>query len=305
MHGAVATMRRFNRSYTRTLGLLNEKLLGSDFTLTEARVLYELASAGAPLSPGQLSRELVLDGGYLSRIIHNFGARGLLTRTTDPDDARQVRLSLTEAGRLAFAPLNAASEQAIAALLDTVSPADRPRLIHAMQTIQALLNGSPDVPIRFRDLQPGDIGWIAHRQMLIYAAEYGWSGEYEALAAEILAAFARTYDPVREKAWIAEREGHVVGSVFVMRTSDAVAKLRLLYVEPEARGLGLGRDLVEACIAFARDRGYRTLTLWTNDVLVPARRIYQATGFVCVKAEPHHSFGHDLAGETWELALES
>ncbi|HYZ23672.1 MAG TPA: helix-turn-helix domain-containing GNAT family N-acetyltransferase [Rhodopila sp.] len=302
MSDTIAAIRRFNRFYTRQLGLLDETLLDSGFTLTEARVLYELAHAPGPITAADIGRELVLDAGYLSRILKSFAARGLLERIPAEVDARQTLISLSPAGRAAFAPLNEASQREVGKLIGPLSPLEQADLVAAMRTIRRLLGRTAE-PVTFRRLEPGDLGWIARRQTLIYAQEYGWDGSYEALAAEILVSFARAHDPAREKAWIAVRGGAVVGSVFVVRASDTTAKLRLLYVEPEARGLGLGRQLVEACIAFARDAGYRTLTLWTQDVLIPARRIYQQAGFTCTGREPHHSFGHDLVAETWERAL--
>jgi DNA-binding MarR family transcriptional regulator len=301
---AIAAVRRFSRFYTSQLGLLGDGLLRSEFSLTEARVLYELAHREAPTAT-DLVRDLGLDAGYLSRILKAFDQRGLITRTPSPRDGRQALLVLTEAGRAAFAPLDQASQEEVRTLIGRLTPMQTGNLVAAMRTVEQLMGqGAPPAGgISLRGHRIGDLGWIAHRQALLYAQEYGWDESYEALAAEILAAFVKDNDPDKERSWIAERDGKVVGSVFVMRASDTVAKLRLLYVEPSARGLGLGRRLVDACIAFARDRGYRTLTLWTNDVLVPARRIYQQAGFTCVAREPHHSFGKDLVGETWELAL--
>ncbi|WP_245593586.1 bifunctional helix-turn-helix transcriptional regulator/GNAT family N-acetyltransferase [Azospirillum halopraeferens] len=301
----VARVRAFNRFYTRQLGFLNEGLLKSPFSLTEARVLYELANRDGLTASG-LGRELGLDAGYLSRILKAFEGRGLLTRTPAPDDARQAVLALTDAGRAAFAPLDLASREEVAALLGRLPASGRAALVDAMATICRLLEegaGEVAAPFTLRPHRVGDIGWITHRQAVLYAAEYGWDESFEALVAEILAAFVRSHDPARERSWIAERDGAVVGSVFLVRHTDAVAKLRLLYVEPTARGLGIGRRLVDECIAFARACGYRTLTLWTNDVLVAARRIYQAAGFRLVAEEPHRSFGHDLIGQTWELSL--
>jgi DNA-binding MarR family transcriptional regulator/N-acetylglutamate synthase-like GNAT family acetyltransferase len=299
---AIAAIRRFSRFYTAQLGLLDEGLLESDFSLPEARVLYELANQPSQTASG-LSRDLGIDPGYLSRLLKGFERRGLLTRSVSPTDARQAVLALTEAGHDAFAPLDQASRRQILAMTSHLVPADSERLVDAMRTIERLMAPQAAAPVVFRQHRLGDIGWIAHRQALLYAQEYGWNQDYEILAAEILAGIAKTFDPNRERSWIAERAGSVVGSVFVVRGSDTVAKLRLLYVEPAARGLRLGRRLVDECVGFARDRGYQKLTLWTNDVLVPARRIYQAAGFTCVAREAHNSFGHDLIGETWELAL--
>lgn len=300
----IDAVRAFNRFYTRQIGLLEEGLLKSDFSLTEARVLYELAHRDG-LTATELARDLGLDAGYLSRLLKKFEERDLVERATIEADARRSSIALTKAGRQAFAPLNQGSHEQVAALLERLSAAEQDRLVRAMQTVQRLLGGSaePKVPYMLRSLQVGDIGWIIHRQGLLYAQEYGWDETYEALVAEILGAFVKSFDPKWERSWIAEREGEVVGSVFVVRQSDAVAKLRLLYVEPSARGLGIGRRLVEECIGFARTKGYRTLTLWTNDVLTSARRIYEAARFKLTDEERHHSFGKDLVGQNWNLEL--
>ena len=301
---AIAAVRRFSRFYPRQLGLLAEGLLHSDFSLTEARVLYELAHRDAPTA-AELCRDLGLDAGYLSRILKAFDQRGLIAREASPHDGRQALLSLTPTGRAAFEPLDIASQENILAMIGALEPERIAALVQAMRMVETLMGGVPVVPaaVTLRPHRLGDLGWIARRQAILYAQEYGWDATYEALAAEILAAFVKSNDPDRERGWIAEHDGHIVGSVFVMRGSDSVARLRLLYVEPSARGTGLGRRLVDACIDFARDKGYRTLTLWTNDVLLPARRIYQQAGFSCVAAEPHRSFGKNLVGETWDLSL--
>ncbi|MDQ0394809.1 bifunctional helix-turn-helix transcriptional regulator/GNAT family N-acetyltransferase [Labrys monachus] len=300
----VDAVRAFSRFYTRQIGLLDEGLLASPFSLTEARVLYELAHRDGPTA-AELGRDLGLDAGYLSRLLRKFEERGLIARTASPADARQSEIALTAAGGEAFAPLNEASHRQASALLRRLAPAARDRLVKAMAVVQDLLGeGSrPAVPYLLRPLQVGDIGWITHRQGLLYAQEYGWDESFEALVAEILGAFVKSFDPARERSWIAEREGEVVGSVFVVRQSDAVAKLRLLYVEPSARGLGIGKRLVEECIRFARAKGYGTLTLWTNDVLASARHIYQSAGFTLADEERHHAFGKDLVGQNWNLAL--
>jgi DNA-binding MarR family transcriptional regulator/GNAT superfamily N-acetyltransferase len=306
---AIAAVRRFNRFYTRQIGLLDEKLLASEFNLTEARILYELAHQPKPQTPTQLSHELLIDPGYLSRILKSFEARGLIARYASPDDGRQTLLSLTKAGREAFDPLDRASQSEVKAVMKMLTPADIDQLLQSMQMIERLLGGQgspaqvPDRSFMLRSHQAGDLDWIAHRQSVLYTREYGWDGSYEVLAREILAEFEKNFDQRRERSWIAVRAEEIIGSVFVTKGSDTVAKLRLLYVEPAARGTGLGRHLVDTCIAFAREKGYRTLSLWTNDVLVPARRIYQAAGFSCVDAKPHHSFGKDLVGEIWELSL--
>jgi DNA-binding MarR family transcriptional regulator/GNAT superfamily N-acetyltransferase len=300
----IADVRAFTRFYTRQIGLLEERLHKSAFSLTEARVLYELAHRNG-LTASDLGRDLGLDAGYLSRLLKKFEGRGLVTRAPSAADARQSVLSITAAGRKAFEPLDRASREEVAGLLGRLSAEHREAVVAAMQKVQRLLgqNRDPSTPYILRPLQVGDIGWIIHRQGVLYAREYGWDESYEALAAEILAGFVKSFDPKHENAWIADREGEVVGSVFLMRKSAEVAKLRLLYVEPSARGLGLGRRLVDECIGFARAKGYKTLTLWTNDVLVSARRIYQAAGFQLTGEERHHSFGKDLVGQTWDLAL--
>jgi len=300
----IEAVRAFNRFYTRQIGLLDEALLKSSFSLTEARVLYELANREG-MAASDLVRDLALDPGYLSRLLRKFEERGLVERAATEADSRRSEITLTLLGRQAFAPLNEGSNDQVRALLDRLPRDEQDRLVKAMQVVRRLLGdgAEPRVPYLLRPLQVGDVGWIAHRQGLIYAQDYGWDETYEVLVAEILVAFVRNFDPKWERSWIAEREGEVVGSVFVVRKSPEVAKLRLLYVEPSARGLGIGRRLVDECIAFARAKGYETLTLWTNDILGSARRIYQAAGFTLAEEEHHHSFGKDLVGQTWNLDL--
>jgi len=300
----VDAVRGFNRFYTKHIGVLHEGLLGSPFSLTEVRVLYELANRERPTA-ADLIRELDLDAGYLSRILRSFARRGLITRARSVTDRRQTLLSLTARGRNAFAPLNARSHNEVAAMLTGLSAEAQVRLITAMGAIQAVLGARPEpkVPYVLRPHQPGEMGWIIHRHGALYAKEYGWDETFEALVAEIAARFIRKLDPKRERCWIAEREGGIVGSVFLVRKSETVAQLRLMYVEPDARGLGIGSRLAEECIRFGRQVGYRKIVLWTNSVLVAARHIYQKAGFGLVHSEPHHSFGHDLIGETWELKL--
>ncbi|MGO4524819.1 GNAT family N-acetyltransferase [Microvirga sp. 2MCAF35] len=299
----IEKVRSFNRFYTRHIGLLNEGLLESPFSLTEARVLYELAHRD-PVTAAELGRDLGLDAGYLSRLLKRFDAKGLLQRIPSREDKRQFLLSLTENGRAAFAPLNRASAVQVAAMLAELSPGERAHLVQAMAKVQRLVgDGQKSDFYSLRPHRIGDIGWIAHRQGLLYAQEYGWDETFEALVAEIAAAFVKNFDPQWERCWIAERDGEIVGSVFLVRSYDEVAKLRLLYVEPSARGLGLGRRLVDECIGFARAKGYKALTLWTNDVLVAACKIYRAAGFQLVKEEAHRSFGKDLVGQIWKLDL--
>ena len=302
----VAAVRRFNRFYTRQIGLLQETLLRSPFSLTEARVLYELGNR-APTHATALGHELGLDAGYLSRILRGFERRGLLERAPSKTDGRQSVLGLTGRGRTAFARLEGASRREIGTLLEQLSAAEQGRLIGSMHTIEQLLGAPPPPPssaaYRVRRHRPGDMGWVVHRHGVLYAREYGWDARFEALVAEIVAKFIKRYDPKRERCWIAERDGEIVGSVFLVRRSDRVAQLRLLLVEPTARGLGIGARLVRECVGFARRVGYRKIMLWTNDVLHAARHIYEQVGFHLVREERHHSFGHDLLGQTWERTL--
>lgn len=299
-------VRRFNRFYTRQIGLLQDELWRSPFTLTQARVLYELAHHERTTAT-HLGGELGLDPGYLSRILRGFQKRGLLDRQSSATDRRQVLLSLTEEGQSAFATLNAASRADIQGMLSRLADADQVRLVEAMRTIEGLLGAPPEhrVPYVLRPHQSGDLGWIVQRHGVLYDREYGWDVRFEALVAEIAARFVRDFDASRERCWIAEREGRNVGAVMLVRDPEreGVARLRLLLVEPEARGLGIGRRLVQECSRFARQAGYRTISLWTNSVLVAARGIYELEGYRLVREEPHHSFGHDLVGQTWELDL--
>lgn len=304
MH-ATDAIRDFNRFYTRQIGLLDQGFLGSPFTLTEVRVLYELAHRDDPTAT-EIARELSLDPGYLSRLLKKLERQGHLRRGRDAEDGRQRPLRLTQAGRRIFEGLDRESGKQISTMIAALGPGQVGELVDSMQTVRRLLQADTlEAAYSVRPLRIGDIGWIIHRQGLLYAQEYGWDVTYEGLVAEILGRFVKEFDPANENAWVAERNGAIVGSVFLVRESAAVAKLRLLYVEPSARGLGIGRHLVDACVAFARDKGYRTLRLWTNDILVSARRIYQAAGFRLVQEERHHSFGKDLVGQTWELALSS
>lgn len=301
---AVAAVRRFNRFYTNRIGVLDEHLLKSRFSLAEARLLYDLAH-GDGLTAAGLARDLGLDPGYLSRTLQQLEKAGLITRSPDAEDARRSLIALTAEGRAAQAPLEQQSDAAVAEMLAPLGSHDRTRLLAALITTEELLSGRQQAKpaLVLRRHQPGDIGWIIHRQGRLYAEEYGWDETYEALVAEILAAFVKNFDETRERAWIAEADGAIVGSVFLVRQDDQVAKLRLLYVEPTARGQGIGARLVDEVIAFARGKGYRTLTLWTNDILASARRIYEASGFRLTAQGRHRSFGKDLVGQTWELTL--
>ena len=300
----IEAVRRFNRFYTRRLNLLQEGRLYDPYSLAEARVLYELAHRDG-LSASTLGSELGLDPGYLSRILQSFRRRGLVARERSASDARRSLLSLTAAGRKAFAPLEARSRRELASLLGGLSDERQARFIAAIGTAEsALAERDPArAPYLLRQHRPGDFGWIIGRHGALYAREYGWDGSFEALVAEIAAQFIRSYDPKSERCWIAEKDGVNVGSVMLVRKSRTVAKLRLLLVEPEVRGLGIGARLVEECIRFAHESRYRKITLWTNSILTAARHIYECAGFVLVHEEPHRSFGHDLVGETWELAL--
>jgi DNA-binding MarR family transcriptional regulator/predicted N-acetyltransferase YhbS len=302
----VESVRRFNRFYTWQLGLLQEGLLRSPFTLTEARIVYELAQHEQTTAT-HLGQELGLDAGYLSRILRGFTKGGLIEKEPSETDRRQSLLSLTDGGRKAFAELNAASRQEIEALLEELEEEQQRGLIDAMQTIERLLGAGPEhrVPYILRPHQPGDLGWVVQRHGVLYHREYGWDEQFEALVAEIVADFVRGFDAKRERCWIAEREGENVGCVFLVKhpEREGVARLRLLLVEPKARGLGIGRRLVQECTRFARRAGYHTITLWTNSVLHSARRIYEEEGYRLIREEPHHSFGYDLVGQTWEMAV--
>jgi DNA-binding MarR family transcriptional regulator/N-acetylglutamate synthase-like GNAT family acetyltransferase len=299
----IAAVRAFTRFYTRKLGVLDQHLLKSPYSLSEARVLYELAN-GEDLAAKEIGIELGLDPGYLSRIIQNFDESGLITRKPLASDRRQYQLSLTAKGRQAFAKLDRSSHDEVAAMLARLGAEERRAVVNAMTSIEHALEPPPQ-PTSFllRSHRPGDIGWVVSRHGAVYAQEYGWDISFEALVAEIGAQFIRSYDPSCEHCWIAEIGGEPAGSVFLVKASDEIAKLRLLLVDKKARGLGVGRALTEQCIRFARDKGFRSITLWTQSILVAARGIYARAGFRLVKEEKHHSFGVDLVGETWELEL--
>lgn len=299
----IAAIRRFNRFYTRKIGVLKQQLLESPYSLTEARVLFELAHRDEPTAK-EIGAQLDLDPGYLSRIVQTFMDKGLVTRKPVPSDRRQFRLALTAKGRLAYGRLNRSSHDEIGEMLEKLPGGGEQRLVAAMTTIERLLDEEANRPeITLRAHRPGDMGWIVQQHGLLYAREYGWDISFEALCAEITAQFLKDFDPARERCWIAEIDGQQVGSVFLVKHSDEVAKIRLLLIDPAGRGHGLGKRLVDECIAFARSCGYRKVTLWTQSMLLAARGIYQNAGFVHVATEPHHSFGHDLIGETWELKL--
>lgn len=300
----IKAVRAFNRFYTRKLGVLDQQLLKSPFSLSEARVLYELAHRES-VAAKEIGIELGLDPGYLSRIIQNFDDTGLITRKPLPSDRRQYQLSLTAKGRQAFAKVDRSSQDDVAAMLATLSHADGQRLIAAMAEIERLLGASRDSPppAILRGPLPGDMGWVVQSHGSAYASEYGFDSSFEALVAEIAAKFLGSFDASRERCWIAEIDGAQVGSVFLVRHTDNVAKLRLLLVDPAGRGQGLGKRLVAECLAFARQCGYRKITLWTQSILLAARKIYQDAGFVLVASEPHRGFGQSLIGETWEREL--
>jgi DNA-binding MarR family transcriptional regulator/N-acetylglutamate synthase-like GNAT family acetyltransferase len=304
----VSAVRRFNRFYTKQIGVLHEGLLKSPFSLTEVRLLYELAHREQPTATS-LAQELGLDAGYLSRILSGFEKRGLIHKTPSPADGRQTLLALTAQGRRVFAPLEARSNHEVSAMLAALSPLQQKRLVEAMHTIEPLLGAGledhavSNTPYLLRPHQPGDMGWVVHRHGVLYAQEHGYDEQFEALVAEIVAEFIQRFDPKRERCWIAEKDGEIVGSVFLVQKSKTVAKLRLLLVEPATRGLGIGKRLVSECVRFARQVGYKKITLWTQSDLHAARHIYEDAGFRLVQKKPHHSWGHDLVAETWELKL--
>jgi DNA-binding MarR family transcriptional regulator/GNAT superfamily N-acetyltransferase len=302
--GQIAAVRAFNRFYTSKLGVLDQRLLKSPFSLSEARVLYELAHR-VDSAAKQIGIELGLDPGYLSRIVQKFDEDGLITRKPLPSDRRQYRLGLTAKGRQAFAKLERSSRDDVADMLATLPHGERGQLIAAMAMIERLLgsSGVSAPPATLRDPRPGDMGWVVQSHGALYAGEYGFDSSFEALVAEIAAKFLTSFDASRERCWIADIDGAPVGSVFLVRHGDDVAKLRLLLVDPVGRGQGLGRRLVAECIAFAQACGYRKITLSTQSILVAARKIYQDAGFVLVATDPHRSFGQSLIGETWEREL--
>lgn len=304
----VDAVRAFNRFYTRRIGVLQEDLLDSAFPLTQARVLFELAQR-EPVAAREIGEALGLDPGYLSRILQAFGNDGLIEKARSEHDARSFVLTLSAKGREAFAVLDRSSHESTAAMLSALSALDRDRLLRAIRDAEQALS-APSLPaaqrLLIREHRIGDIGWAIERHGRLYADEYGWNGEFEALVATLFARFATRHDPRYERCWIAELDGERIGCVFVVRNEDdaATAQLRCLLVDPRARGLGVGRRLVETCIAFARDAGYGRMLLWTNDVLSSARKVYEGCGFSLIEQAPHHSFGHDLVGQVWTRALD-
>jgi DNA-binding MarR family transcriptional regulator/GNAT superfamily N-acetyltransferase len=304
LDGQIAAVRGFSRFYTRKLGIIEPKLLDTPWTLQEARIIYEIAERKS-CTATDLVRALGLDAGFLSRTLQAMQRRQVVARKPSKADRRVTELALTAKGRAAFADLDARSRDVVGTLLGRLDSTERAAIVNAMATIEQTLEPLPGRPASFllRSHRPGDIGWIVSRHGALYSQEYGWDITFEALAAEIAAQFIRSYDPSREHCWIAEVGGEPAGSIFLVKASDEVAKLRLLLVEKKARGLGIGRALTAQCIRFARDAGYASITLWTQSILVAARGIYQRAGFRRVGEEKHHSFGVDLVGETWELKL--
>jgi len=304
LDGQIAAIRSFSRFYTRKLGIIEPKLLHSRWTLQEARIIYEIAQHEG-CTATDLTRTLGLDPGFLSRTLRALQRRQIVSRRPSKVDARANELALTAKGRAAFAELDSRSRSEVADLLGTLDDRQREAVVHAMTTIAHALEPPAQKPAGFllRSHRPGDIGWVTSRHGAVYAQEYGWDISFEALVAEIAAQFIKSFDPAREHCWIAEIDGEPVGSIFLVDGSNGVAKLRLLLVEKNARGLGVGRALVEQCIRFAREAGYQSITLWTQSILVAARNIYQRAGFRLTAEQKHHSFGVDLVGETWDMKL--
>jgi DNA-binding MarR family transcriptional regulator/GNAT superfamily N-acetyltransferase len=300
----IAAVRGFNRFYTRQIGVLRKTFLDSPYSLAEARVLYEIAS-GRSHTASAIGRALDLDAGYLSRVLRNFEKHGLIERKVSASDARQSHLTLTARGRKAYAPLEQRSQHDTGATLAKLKPADQARLIAAMTTIESLLNGAPGTKPQagysLRAPVPGDFGWVVKRNAELYAAEYRWLEPFEGVCAQIVADFANTYDPKRERCWIAEMNGENVGCIFLAKESATVARVRLLLVDPKARGLALGERLVDEALRFARRTGYKKITLWTHSVLSAARHIYEKAGFKLMRSERHESWGPPVVSEHWDL----
>ena len=303
----IAAVRRFNRYYTRQIGVLRKTFLDSPYSLGEARVLYEIAINHSPTA-SEIARSLDLDAGYLSRVLRNFERRGLIRKRASPKDGRQSHLTLTPRGRKSFMPLDARSQRDTAAMLGKLAPAEQARLIAAMTAIETLLEGriqEPEPQRRYtlRAPRPGDFGWIIKRNAELYAQDYGWVAPFEGVCAQIVADFVNKFDATRERGWIAEIDGENVGSLMLANDGDGVARLRLLLVEPRARGLGIGARLVDEAIRFARSAGYRKIALWTHSVLTAARHIYQGAGFKLMRSEEHQSWGQPVVSEHWDLDL--
>jgi DNA-binding MarR family transcriptional regulator/GNAT superfamily N-acetyltransferase len=303
-HSQVAAVRQFNRFYTKQIGVLREGHLESPFSLTEVRVLYELAHREG-LTASDLVKELGLDSGYVSRILRSFERRGIVAKARSDTDGRRAHLSLSDEGRRSFAALDQRADAEIDTIMSRLADDDRGRVVDAMGTIERILAPTPSARRSYliRTHQPGDLGWVVFRHGVLYSREYGWDERFEALVAQIVSEFVQNFDPRRERCWIAEMDGERVGSVFLVRKTDTIAKLRLLLVEPAARGHGVGHRLVDECIRFARHARYERITLWTNSVLHAARRIYEQAGFELVSEEPHTLFGPSEMSQTWELAL--
>lgn len=304
----IAAVRRFNRFYTQRIGVLREAWLDSPFSLTEARVLYEIGQR-AGVTASEIGDALGLDAGYLSRMLRRFHKDGLIRKQVCPDDARQTLLSMTAGGRKAFAPLEAHTRAQVGAMLERLRPHEQDRLVSAMGTVETLLAAEagpkfmPKPAFILREPRHGDYGWIVMRHAVLYAQEYGWTENFEGLCAQIVADFLNNFDPKYERGWIAERDGAPVGSILLAKDTPEVARLRLLLVEPSARGLGIGKALTDACIAFARERGYRRVTLWTHGVLSAARQIYERAGFRLISSEARKSWGQDVVSEHWDMTL--
>jgi DNA-binding MarR family transcriptional regulator/N-acetylglutamate synthase-like GNAT family acetyltransferase len=310
----IARVRAFNRDYTRRIGVLAEGLLDSSYSLTEVRVMYEIAHRSG-VTAAELADDLDLDRGYLSRLLKGFETKRLLAKVASPEDGRRQLLRLTPAGLRVFEPLERRSQEQVKGMLTALDEERRGALLKGMEVIQSALGGSavaqtadarpivPKPPVTLRPHRVGDMGWVVQRHGELYAQEYSWNEEFEALVAEITAEFIRKLDATRERCWIAERDGKRVGCIFLIAKDAATAKLRLLLVEPETRGLGVGRTLVSECVKFAREVGYHKIVLWTQENLTAARHLYDQAGFQRIGREPHHSFGHDLVAETWELEL--
>jgi len=305
----IARVRAFNRDYTKRIGVLSEGLLDSPYSLTEVRVMYEIAHHGG-VTAAELADELALDRGYLSRLLKGFEAKKLLAKAASPDDGRRQHLRLTPAGLSVFEPLERRSQEQVKGMLTALDEERLGTLLQGMEVIQSALRGSADAQtgdakaaVTLRPHRVGDMGWVVQRHGELYAREYGWNEEFEALVAEITVEFIRKLDAIRERCWIAERDGKRVGCIFLVAKDATTAKLRLLLVEPDTRGLGVGRTLVSECVKYARAVGYQKIVLWTQENLTAARHLYDQAGFQRIAREPHHSFGHDLVAETWELEL--